>query len=385
MTHITPGSRAFVGDASDGYDGWQDAEVEVLGIEETGLEAPNHELATVRHTATGEQTQMFSWRLEPIIDLNEPEPEEPAEASAATEEDDDLGVDWDSMMEAFEALLSGGDPAEGAPVEAKVMTEFDPNDFEDPSADYSDIDDITAEPEDTDVTRNDTERLVSPGLLHAVISTLVPGEIVEVAQANPRVFMSANGKNDIVYLRPGDTVRVVGVENSAGFYMEGRTVLVQRRDGMTQYVDVSSLQPHTPEQQERVTEAFEAYHGGDAEAMSRELQESEQRRDAALIRLLLGDDEAATEKQMSEDFARLLYEAEAGDEVSESDVEAVVSTIAKAASELEAVEAALPTAPVARRLSLLAIARDAAREVTPKPEPSLVLDIARFLADGESG
>lgn len=76
--NLSIGDRAFVGDA-EGYPEWADAEVEVLGITfEGAMGDPDLALVLVRNVQTGAETELFAYRLEPIIDLvpgDEDEPE----------------------------------------------------------------------------------------------------------------------------------------------------------------------------------------------------------------------------------------------------------------------------------------------------------------------
>lgn len=257
--------------------------------------------------------------------------------------------------------------------------------------DYSDIDDLTVEPEDITVEQNDQERGVSPVLTKAILTYLKPGTKVRVVEGKPRVFMADTGKAEVVYLRPGETVEVLAVGDDAdGEYLPERTIKVERGDGVPQWVDVTSLHPLDARQQEEVYRIFRDLAGSE-EAATREIEAAHSRAMAAIIGKALGLDLPNTEKHEmtreendtvnADEFLKMLgLDPKSEQENAGLDLEA----LAESRDTLETLEANLPKTPIARRMGVMAYAKEVASMLTDSPSPHLVVEVARFLMDDDA-
>lgn len=280
-----------------------------------------------------------------------------------------------------------------------------------PNPDYSDIDDPNREPEDITVEQNDVERGVTSALRKAVLKSLKPGMQVRTVPGAVRVFRR-DGKADVVYLRPWEIVTVieVGKPGEWGEYLPERTVKVRRSDGVEQYVDVTSLSPANDEQRKAVTDAYIEEAGGEDGAKA-DLEDADKRRAQHYLDKIIAvaadfygkardmrsrvDDQDKHEMNTTDreeednvdtvdDFLKALgmqpepepkVESDGLDEDSLKSVRATLESLVKA----------LPEHPVARRMALIAYAKEVAATIDKFPTSGLVMDIARFLAEAEEG
>lgn len=200
--------------------------------------------------------------------------------------------------------------------------------------------------DDVSVEQNDAEKMASDDIIEAIMATLEPGDVVEVME-NPRVF-DVGGVSSYLNLVEGEKVTVVSVPDDCnGYYLAGRTLEVRRESGMSQYADVTALLPTSEEQIARVDAYLASKKGEEADAAT------EGDALAELLALLgITDEEQPAEEQPAED-----------DPV----------------AQMEAIDATMPTTPVARRLAALTMAQ----EVFPDADEAVILSTAAFiLGDG---